>query len=139
MRKAQKEDVHHIYRLICILENKDLNQDYFQKEYIKALDHENAYFFVETHDDRIIGFISFYIKHYLHHEHPTGEIAELVVDPMYRNQHIGRRLIMHVEELAKQLGLEEIELSTSTYRIKAHHFYETMGYCQDHLNYTKKL
>ena len=55
------------------------------------------------------------------------------------NLKIGKQLIQRVERKAMELGLEEIELSTSTYRKKAHHFYEVNGYQMNHYNYTKQL
>ena len=59
--------------------------------------------------------------------------------PEYRGLRIGQHLIKTIEEIAKEKGLEQIELSTSTYRKKAHHFYEAHGYVKDHYNYTKNL
>ena len=82
--------------------------------------------------------ILFYIHHYLHHNSNTGEIVELVVNPEYRNQKIGENLLKFIENLAREKSLEEIELSTSTYRKNAHRFYERNGYLMNHYNYTKK-
>ena len=44
-----------------------------------------------------------------------------------------------IEEIAKDKQLEQIELSTSTYRKGAHRFYERQGYEKLHYNYTKEL
>lgn len=44
-----------------------------------------------------------------------------------------------IEEIAKDKQLEQIELSTSTYRKDAHRFYERQGYEKLHYNYTKEL
>ena len=44
-----------------------------------------------------------------------------------------------IEEIAKEKQLEQIELSTSTYRKDAHRFYERQGYEKLHYNYTKAL
>ncbi|MEG0367984.1 MAG: GNAT family N-acetyltransferase, partial [Coprobacillus sp.] len=73
------------------------------------------------------------------HRGSTGEIVELIVLPEYRGLKVGHRLIEHVENVAKQLGLIEIDLSTSTYRKKAHRFYEAHGFVKDHYNYTKDI
>lgn len=44
-----------------------------------------------------------------------------------------------IEEIARNKKLEQIELSTSTYRKDAHRFYERQGYEKLHYNYTKEL
>lgn len=44
-----------------------------------------------------------------------------------------------IEEIARNKNLEQIELSTSTYRKGAHRFYERQGYEKLHYNYTKAL
>ena len=44
-----------------------------------------------------------------------------------------------LKRLEKEKQLEQIELSTSTYRKDAHRFYERQGYEKLHYNYTKAL
>ena len=139
IRKALKSDIHDVYRLLCILENQDLNYPYFCQKYQNALENQDIYYHVKVVDEKVVGFISLYIKRYLHHCHDTGEIVELIVDPQMRNLSIGTELISYIEEFAVDKGLEELELSTSTYRKKAHHFYEMHGFVRDHYNYTKKF
>ena len=90
-------------------------------------------------DKKIEGFLSFKINHYLHHDRDTGEIVELVVLPEKRSLKIGKQLIEKIEEIARNKKLEQIELSTSTYRKDAHRFYERQGYEKLHYNYTKDL
>ena len=118
---AKLEDKEEIYNLICILENKEINKEHFDW------------------DEKIEGFLSFKINHYLHHDRDTGEIVELVVLPKKRSLKIGKQLIERIEEIAKEKQLEQIELSTSTYRKDAHRFYERQGYEKLHYNYTKEL
>ena len=54
--------------------------------------------------------------------HDTSEIVELVILPEKRSLKIGKQLIEKIEEIAKDKQLEQIELSTSTYRKGAHRF-----------------
>ena len=94
---------------------------------------------VKNQEEKIEGFLSFKIHHYLHHDRDTGEIVELIVLPEKRNLKIGKQLVEKIEEIAKEKQLEQIELSTSTYRKDAHRFYERQGYEKLHYNYTKAL
>ena len=79
------------------------------------------------------------LHHYLHHDHDTGEIVELVILPEKRSFKIAKQLIEKIEEIAKDKQFEQIELSTSIYRKDAHRFYERQGYEKLHYNYTKAL
>ena len=136
--KAGLEDVEDIYNLMCILENKELDKEHFVQTYQQNIQDENIIYLVYK-EDRILGFISFVVHHYLHHDRDMGEIVELVVLPECRGKRIGQQLLQAIEKKAIDLHLEQIELSTSTYRKQAHHFYEQNGYEMLHYNYTKNL
>ena len=127
---AKLEDKEEIYNLICILENKEINKEHFDYVFENSLKDEDIIYLVYR-DEKI--------HHYLHHDRDTGEIVELIVLPEKRNLKIGKQLIEKIEEIAKEKQLEQIELSTSTYRKDAHRFYERQGYEKLHYNYTKAL
>ena len=136
--KACLEDMEDIYNLMCILENKELDKEHFVQTYQQNIQDEDVIYLVYK-EDRILGFISFVVHHYLHHDRDMGEIVELVVLPECRGKRIGQQLLQEIEKKAIDLHLEQIELSTSTYRKQAHHFYEQNGYEMLHYNYTKNL
>ena len=136
--KAGLEDMEDIYNLMCILENKELDKEHFVQTYQQNINNDNVIYLVYK-EDRILGFISFVVHHYLHHDRDMGEIVELVVLPECRGKRIGQQLLQEIEKKAIDLHLEQIELSTSTYRKQAHHFYEQNGYEMSHYNYTKNL
>lgn len=139
IEKATKEDRDEIYKLICELEQKQIDYHHFKDVYQNGLNNDNVEWIVYRKDHKILGFISLSIHQYLHHHKDTGEIVELVVLPEYRGLKIGDCLINYIENLARDKGLEELELSTSTYREGAQRFYEAHGFCKDHYNMTKKL
>lgn len=134
IRTANKDDFEMIYYFMCLLENKTLNKDYLKKAFEKGIEDEDTFYFICEQ-----GFISLHRTYYLYHNALTGEIVELVVNEQARGQKIGEQLIQHVESFSKEIGLEELNLCTSTYRKRAHHFYETHDYIMNHYNYVKKL
>lgn len=136
--KARLEDMEDIYNLMCILENKELDKEHFVQTYQQNINNDDVIYLVYK-EDRILGFISFVVHHYLHHDRDMGEIVELIVLPECRGKCIGQQLLQAIEKKAIDLHLEQIELSTSTYRKQAHHFYEQNGYEMLHYNYTKNL
>ena len=121
VQEAKEEDLKDIYSLICELEQEQINQEHFRDVYNQGLKSPHVKFYVYFYEKKIIGFI------------------ELVVMPEYRGLRVGDRLLRHVEKIAKEKGLVELEISTSTYRKKAHHFYEAHGYLKNHYNFTKEL
>lgn len=139
IEEALQDDLEAVYGLICELEQDQINKQRFEQLYLQQLQNPDIFYYVYRVDKNVVGFISLYVHHYLHHHRDTGEIVELVVLPQYRSMKIGEQLLKHVEQKARELDLEEIELSTSTYRKKAQHFYEAHGYVKDHYNYTKDL
>lgn len=138
IKKASLEDLEEVYQLMCILENKELNKEHFIQVYKQGLENSDLVYLVYK-KEKVLGFISFIVHHYMHHDKDTGEIIELVVLPECRSQRIGDQLIREVEKIAVERNLEQIELSTSTYRKDAHRFYENHGYVKDHYNYTKNF
>ena len=138
IEQAKLEDKEEIYNLICILENKEINKEHFDSVFENSLKNEDIIYLVYR-DEKIEGFLSFKMHHYLHHDHDTGEIVELVILPEKRSFKIGKQLIEKIEEIAKDKQFEQIELSTSTYRKDAHRFNERQGYEKLHYNDTKEL
>jgi GNAT superfamily N-acetyltransferase len=56
------------------------------------------------------------------------EILGLVVDPAYRSQGVGRRLVTMVEQWAATRGLEQITVRSNVARAESHPFYQRLGY-----------
>ena len=108
--KAGLEDMEDIYNLMCILENKELDKEHFVQTYQQNIQDEDVIYLVYK-EDRILGFISFVVHHYLHHDRDMGEIVELVVLPECRGKRIGQQLLQEIEKKAIDLHLEQIELS----------------------------
>ena len=56
------------------------------------------------------------------------EILGLVVDPAYRSQGVGRRLVTAVEQWAANRGLEQMAVRSNVTRAESHPFYQRLGY-----------
>lgn len=139
IRQATLADLDAIYRLICDLEGEALNLQFFTENYKENLKDSTIRYIVACIEGKVIGFLSMHIQRILHHERPTCELQELNILPEYRSLGIGVELMNYVESLANEMGLEEIELTTRNYRIRAQEFYKRLGYEQTHLKFVKKL
>jgi ribosomal protein S18 acetylase RimI-like enzyme len=58
----------------------------------------------------------------------TAWVANLAVDVDYRRQGIGRRLMGHAEQWAREQGLGTVVVETSTKNYPAVSFYEALGF-----------
>lgn len=139
IRNANLADLGDVYHLVCDLEGETLNPQIFAQTYSESLKEKNVHYFVACDGDRIVGFLSMHIQRILHHERQTCELQELNVLPDYRSQGIGTMLMNHAESLARELGLEEIELTTRLYRTRAQEFYKRLGYSTTHFKFVKKI
>lgn len=139
IEEAKKEDVEAVYRLICNLEEEVFDKIKFIEIYKQNIENPDIQYYIYRKDNHCVGFISLYSKQLLHHNGKTGEIVELIIDDEYRNQRIGEMLLTHVENVAGELGLLEIEVSSNVKRTRAHSFYEKHGYIKNHYNLIKKI
>ncbi|MCD7892654.1 MAG: GNAT family N-acetyltransferase [Erysipelotrichaceae bacterium] len=139
INEATLNDLDAVYKLICILEDDKIDYQHFSHTYKNHMNNKDVIYLVYRYKNDVVGFVSFMIHHYLHHDKDVGEIVELVVKEGYRSQGIGHQLLDEIEKRAKLLALEQIELNTSTYRNDAHRFYEKHGFEMSHYNYTKNV
>ncbi len=58
----------------------------------------------------------------------TAEIKRLFVDPAARGEGIGRKLIEHLLEEARQIGYGQVFLDTGTYMPAAQRLYKSFGF-----------
>ena len=74
-------------------------------------------------------------------DHPNGYIKMngLAVLPEYKHRGIGKALMEHVEELAKERGASAVGLASGFQRTDAHEFYERLGYRKTSFYFRKNI
>lgn len=68
---------------------------------------------------------------------PRVELESVHVRADQRGTGIGRLMMEHAEELARQANACLIQLTSNKEREGSHHFYKRLGYDQSHLGYKK--
>ena len=136
IRKAKNSDREAIYQLMCELEEKVMDKTMFTSYYQRNLEHPDYVYLVAQEEERVVGFVSLFLHHPLHHSALIGEIEELCVTKDARHQHIGFQLFERIKEEALQLGCIQIELSCNKTREAAHRFYTYMGMEENHDKFT---
>lgn len=139
IRPANSADISLVYELICDLEDTRLDFEAFKSIYNINIRSTEAVYLVAEYNKAVVGFLSIHVQRILHHTRPTCELHELNVFNEYRSLGIGTQLMQEAERIAKELGLEEIELTTKVFRKRAQEFYARLGYVNTHLKFVKKI
>lgn len=139
IRKASPSDIEPVYALICDLEDLLMDRNNFEDIYYRNLTNPDIHYLLAEFDNLVVGFISIHIQHLLHHSKSTCEIQEIIINSEFRGSRIGEQLINEAERIAKELNLEEIEITTKIHRERAQAFYHKMGYAHTHKKFVKKL
>ena len=138
IRFAQAKDVPTIHRLICELENTPFEFESFQRNFEKLLEDDTVFMYVYE-EETIKGFMDMTITLQLHHNAWIAEIKELIVDPAYRGQKIGKQLLDKGIETAQEKNCVRIELASNQKRKEAHRFYLREGMNCTHYAFTLDL
>ena len=84
---------------------------------------KGAGFWVAMQGENLVGFFG------LESVYPgTAELRRMYVAPEYRRRGLGRRLLAEAEEMARQMGYHQIDLSTSELQNVALALYRRTGY-----------
>jgi GNAT superfamily N-acetyltransferase len=59
---------------------------------------------------------------------PEAVVEDVAVHPEAQGQGIGRRMMEHARELAREAGCYKLALSSNQRRVQAHAFYERLGF-----------
>ena len=79
---------------------------------------------------KVIGFIHAQVYESVYSD--TGlNILGLAVDPDFRGNGVGKKLIGYIEKYAMDNGISFIRLNSANHRVEAHKFYENIGYTSD--------
>lgn len=87
----------------------------------------HAVYVAELGDGSVAGWIHLRLHEDLLDE-PLTEIGGLVVDEAYRSHGIGRRLMAHAEQWARERGCRGVYLRSNVIRHNAHRFYLSLGF-----------
>jgi GNAT superfamily N-acetyltransferase len=87
--------------------------------------------FVAEVDGQVVGAADLLIEPNLSHRALSWAIVEnVVVDESMRRKGVGRKLVKHLIETAKQNRCYKIGLSSNKKRTAAHRLYESLGFAQ---------
>jgi len=139
IRQWKEQDLNQIISLLHEMEDT-LEED--QKiEYKNVYNHFQAMEqqkdtyenYVLVLDEKVIGFMSILFYRSIYHQKGTAQINELVVSKDYRNQGLGKQLLQFGIKIAKERGMDEIEIGVSKDNKKALDFYKRNGIDEEYV------
>jgi len=133
IRTVTAEDEETVYKMICGLENMQIDQVAFQTVFRKNLESENIRYFIAELAKKPVGMVSCHIQPLLHHAALVSEIQEMYVEPDYRSANIGKALMNYVTAYAKSQGAVQMEVTSRNTRENAHRFYQREGFEKSHV------
>jgi GNAT superfamily N-acetyltransferase len=85
---------------------------------------------------RIVGTYAFLFMHNLGHlGAPSAIVEDVVVDPASQGRGIGKAMMRHAMETARDLGCYKLMLSSNIKRERAHAFYDQLGFTRHGISF----
>ncbi|WP_442892896.1 GNAT family N-acetyltransferase [Arthrobacter sp. USHLN218] len=88
---------------------------------------------------RVLGLAHVHRVPFLTESAYRARLTALVVEEAERSRGIGALLLQAAEQATRDMGAAVLELTTSSRRERAHHFYERSGYIRPSRHYQKAL
>ena len=95
--------------------------------------------YLAVEGQEVVGLVSLVLYKTLLHAGGTALINELVVAEAARGRGIGRRLVRRVMAVARELGMDEIEVGTEIDNLTARRFYRAVGFDQEYVLLGREL
>ncbi len=141
MRQAQATDIPAVLALYAqpgMDDGRVLSEEEAQDLFAEFARYPKYRLFVACDESsgRVVGSYALLVMHNLAHRGTPSAIAEdVVVLPDCQGQGIGRRMMAHAVEQARQAGCYKLALSSNRKRHAAHAFYESLGFAQHGLSF----
>ncbi|HEY1045314.1 MAG TPA: GNAT family N-acetyltransferase [Bacteroidia bacterium] len=139
LRKSNDLDAKQVHKLICLLENENLDLEMFTQMFSGNVRDPRNIYLVAEENGLIVGFISCHSQVLLHHLDIVYEIQEMFVDEHFRGKGLGRQLLENLQNEIQLRKGKYLEVSSNKLRDQAHEFYQLAGFNRTHYKFTKNL
>jgi len=89
----------------------------------------NYRLYVACEGEAVMGTFALLVMHNLGHQGtPSAIVEDVVVHVAHQSQGLGRDMMHHAMALAREAGCYKLVLSSNQKRVRAHAFYESLGF-----------
>jgi ribosomal protein S18 acetylase RimI-like enzyme len=132
IREARSEDIADVLRLYAQPDfdnGKVLPIEEARGLYARFLEYPDYCIYLAEIDGRIVGTFALLIMINLGHcGTPSAIIEDVVVDPDLQGRGFGRDMMLAAMEMAREKKCYKLVLSSNARRVRAHAFYESLGF-----------
>ncbi len=139
IRLANRGDLNGIYRLICEMEQSELDYKSFEGIFYSQLESACYSCWVWEEKGIVAGCLNLRMERQLHHTARVAEIMELAVMSGCRSRGIGKQLFDYACLEAKREGCVQVEVCCNLLRERAHAFYQRQGMNRFHYKFSMPL
>jgi GNAT superfamily N-acetyltransferase len=128
IRPAVPDDAASIVPLLAALGYPDSQTDSVHKRLEVWSAETRSRVLVAERDGVVVGLLALSAIPFIERDGWWGRVVALVTAESVRGQGVGRELMAHAEELAREFGCVRMEVTSANRRTGAHAFYERIGY-----------
>jgi ribosomal protein S18 acetylase RimI-like enzyme len=134
IRKATEADLAAIIDLYAqpdMDNHKVLSLDQVKNVFKKFSAYPCYHIYVAVEAEKVIGTFALLIMDNLAHQGtPSGIVEDVTVHPDCQSQGVGKRMMEYAMLICKAAGCYKLVLSSNVRRVRAHQFYESLGFRQ---------
>jgi len=139
VRLATDKDYKKVMKLYNDFVGEDRYSNYDNDSYQKVLQNSSNFIYIGEEDAQIIGFAAFSVRNVVRYPKPIAELDEIYINPNFRKQGVGRKLMESVENKAKELNCYRVYIESQYKHEQGHKFYEALGYKNCGYHFYKSL
>jgi GNAT superfamily N-acetyltransferase len=132
IRVAGDADVPHVLRLYAqpaLDAGRTLDTDAAMALLQRFKRYPDYRLYIACFDEQVVGTFALLIMDNLGHQgRPSAVIEDVAVEPTRQGQGVGRRMLEFALQQARMAGCYKLALSTAQHRVRAHRFYESLGF-----------
>jgi GNAT superfamily N-acetyltransferase len=129
IRQAEAMDKRDIERLYKILISESDHINVLETHIEQIKEDPNNFLYVWDQQGQVIGTSMLHIlPDPMFAARPYALIENVIVDPGYQGQGIGKQLMQHIEEQCIKANCTVMMLLSHSSRVEAHRFYENIGF-----------
>jgi GNAT superfamily N-acetyltransferase len=143
IRAIDFDDLQSVLRLYAQPEFDDgdvLSEQEAHAIYARFLDYPDYRIYVAEQEGNVVGSFALLVMLNLGHRGaPSAIIEDVVVDPALQGQGVGARMMRAAMDLAREKGCYKLVLSSNAKRVRAHAFYEALGFTRHGISFSVTL